>query len=133
MRRELVKRPSLSRRRSSSGGGGFSLLGMVLVIGAIGVGCEGTASASELAPVSASCTTDQDCAAKGYQDAYGVTPEKTREYSDRYYLADDDAVDPIAQCLLRLGYRGIAGDGDSVIYASTEAIEGCSPEPVREV
>jgi hypothetical protein len=81
------------------------------------------------------CSTDADCAAKGYQDAYGVTPEKVREYSDRYYpqeLEDENGKakeDPIAACLLALGYRGLIGDHAEAIYADREAIRSCTIDP----
>jgi hypothetical protein len=81
------------------------------------------------------CSTDADCASHGYQDAYGVTPEKIREYSDRYYPQElEDAngkaiEDPIAACLLALGYRGLIGDHAEAIYADRDAIESCTIDP----
>lgn len=78
------------------------------------------------------CTTDADCAALGYTgqaDPY-VTEDKIRLYSDRYELASDDAADPVADCLLDRGYRGLAGDGLEAIYAPRDVIEACAGSDV---
>lgn len=74
----------------------------------------------------AMCSSDANCASLGYQDAYGVTPDKVREYSDSYRLQDDETPDAVADCLLQRGYRGIPGDGQARIYAPAQQIEWCS-------
>lgn len=81
----------------------------------------------------ATCTTDADCAALGYtgQLGYGVTADKIRLYSDRYLVAEDTSddqshPDPVAECLLSQGYRGLPGDGAEAIYAPASVIEGCA-------
>ena len=40
-----------------------------------------------------------------------------------YELSSDDAVDPIAACLVAWGWRGVPGDGLPRIYAPTSVIE----------
>lgn len=47
------------------------------------------------------------------------------EPSTYYLLPSDDAMDPVAQCLVGLGWHGIPGDGMPAIYAPTTAIRAC--------
>lgn len=74
------------------------------------------------------CSTDQDCASKGYQNAYGVTPDKLREYSDRYHVDTVSDRDPVAECLILAGYSGLPDDGQETIYAGRDAIERCAAD-----
>lgn len=45
---------------------------------------------------------------------------------DRYELVDDETSDPVADCLIAQGYRGLPGDGQAVIYAPAAVVEGCA-------
>lgn len=49
-----------------------------------------------------------------------------------YYLipgGDGNEADPVAGCLLRLGWHGRADDGLAAIYAPTAVIRNCGGEP----
>ena len=44
---------------------------------------------------------------------------------DIYELYSDERYDPIAECLITLGWRGLAGDGVPRIFAPWQDIEWC--------
>ena len=55
------------------------------------------------------------------------TPEP--EPTTYYQLPAEDAADPVADCLLALGWSGRAGDGMAAIYAPTPVIRSCGGVP----
>lgn len=131
MRHEIIKRPRLTGRRHR---GAWKIIGAMIVIGWMLQACQGAAHAAEVTPpVTALCSTDSDCEARGFDGYYGDPCDAACEAGadpTTFYVVPDVDNDPTAACLLGLDWTGHAGDTMEAIYAPTVVIAACKRAPV---
>lgn len=91
---------------------GAAILAAILVTGA------------HSAPESATSATE--ATPRAFGDEISVSPAPFL-YSEDLYAPDENAErDPVAECLIALGYRGRSDDHADMIYAPWRAIESCA-------
>jgi hypothetical protein len=97
------------------------------------------------------CSSDADCVSEVFPGDYAVSTENGSDVDprltcqtpgdcarvlglDAYAAGETDGPDPIADCLLARGYRGLPTDHAEAIYAPRDVIEWCAakynPDPI---